>query len=157
MMEKRESMQKQLDHYYSWILNDKRQSVMTRCWCVTVWTAMVVLITLSQLNLSPWRFIIIINLPVFLFWMLDGFQNSFTNLNEQHAMSIEQALVSDKLEGFELGEHLLISSHNHTPFFFKVRAFLASIFLQETLFLFYLMLFLASVVLVMLLPTTPVQ
>ncbi|MFB2974934.1 hypothetical protein [Microseira sp. BLCC-F43] len=151
-MEKRDLLEKQLDHYYSWILSDKKQSVTTRSWCATVWIATVALVTSDKVDLSPLRFTIIIHLPILLFWILDGFQNTFINLNEQEAKRIEEALVSDKMENIDLREHLLMSSHANTPFATKVSALFTSLFLQETLFLFYLVLVAASVILSIIIP-----
>lgn len=150
-MDKRDFLEKQLNNYYSWIISDKSQSVTTRSWCITVWSfSVALLITSDKVNLSHLHVAIIIYLPVLLFWLLDGFQNSFIDSNEQHAKTIEEMLVSEDLEKIDLSEHLLISSHINMKFFSKVKSLLSALFLRETVFVFYLMLFVASLVLAIL-------
>jgi hypothetical protein len=149
-MDKRDFLEKQLNHYYSWIISDKSRSVTIRSWSITVWIfSMALLLTLEKVNLSLLS-LVIIYLPLFLFWILDGFQNSFIESNERQAKRIEQMLVSEDLEKVDLSEYLLISSHINRKFFSKVKSLLAALFLRETVFVFYFILFVASLVLVIL-------
>lgn len=152
VMDKRDLLTRQLEQYYNWIISDKNQSVTTRCWCVTVWIATVAFVSSNKVHLDSLGFTIIIHLPVLLFWILDGFQNSFITLNEQQAQRIEEALALDNVENVDLLKHLLMSSHNNTSFFSKVRVLFSCLFLQETIFFFYLILLIASVVMTMLIP-----
>jgi hypothetical protein len=150
MINKRDFLEKQLAHYYDWILRDKNQSVTTRCWCITIWMASVAWIVAmsDKIHLNFVCLVIIIDLPVFLFWLLDAFQNSFIDINEQYARKIEAILISDELESMSLGEHLLMSNHNNTVISLKIKSFFVSLFLRETVSFVYLVLFLVSTLLI---------
>lgn len=147
-MDRRDFLERQLNHYYSWIISDKNRSITTRSWCITLWVVTVALVISSQVPLSPLYSTIVIILPVLLFWLLDGFHNSFIDLNEQQAMKIERMLMSNSIEDVDWSESLLMTSHTKTPFSDKVKSLLISLFLRETVSFFYLILLVASVILV---------
>jgi hypothetical protein len=147
-VDKRNFLEKQLAHYYYWIISDKNRSLTTRSWCITLWVVTVVLLISNQLNVSLFYFGITLILPVLLFWLLDGFQNSFIEINEQQAIKIEQMLTSNQYENIDWQESLLMTRHAQTPFLLKVRSLLVSLFLRETVSFFYLILLIISVVLV---------
>jgi|GEM_PF-3149620 len=147
-MNKLDLLEKQLDYYYTWIIRDKNRSLTTRSWCLTLWIVNVVLIISNKIALHSLSLSILICLPVFLFWLLDGFHNTFIDLNEQKAMKIENLLLSNKNEPTDLQEYMLISGHINTPFFLKIQLFLTSLFLRETVSLFYFILFVVSLFLI---------
>ena len=149
-MDKRNFLEKQLAHYYYWIISDKNRSLTTRSWCITLWVVTVVFLISNQLHLSILYFGITIILPVLLFWLLDAFQNSFIELNEQQAIKIEQMLTLNQNEDVDWQESLLMTRHAQTPFFVKIRSLLISLFIRETVSFFYLILLIISVVLVIL-------
>lgn len=149
-MDKRNFLEKQLAHYYHWIISDKNRSLTTRSWCITLWVVTVVFLISNQLHLSILYFGITIILPVLLFWLLDAFHNSFIELNEQQAIKIEQMLTLNQNEDVDWQESLLMTRHAQTPFFVKIRSLLISLFIRETVSFFYLILLIISVVLVIL-------
>jgi hypothetical protein len=149
-VDKRNFLEKQLAHYYYWIISDKNRSLTTRSWCITLWVVTVVFLISNQLHLSILYFGITIILPVLLFWLLDAFQNSFIELNEQQAIKIEQMLTLNQNEDVDWQESLLMTRHAQTPFFVKIRSLLISLFIRETVSFFYLILLIISVVLVIL-------
>jgi hypothetical protein len=148
MIDKRDFLEKRLTQYYNWILRDKNQSVTTRNWCLTIWVASVAWVMSDNVRLNSLPSVFIIYLPILLFWMLDSFQNSFIELNEQCAKQIEEILTLDNLDNVKLHEHLPIYSHNNTSFSDKIRAFISSLFFKETVAFLYLILLGASTVLI---------
>jgi hypothetical protein len=148
MIDKRDFLERRLTQYYNWILRDKTQSVTTRNWCLTIWVASVAWVLSNNISLISWHSALIIYLPVLLFWMLDSFQNSFIDLNEQCAKQIEEILTLDNLDNVNLQKHLPIYNHDNTPFSDKIRAFISSLFFKETVSFVYLILLAASTVLI---------
>ena len=150
-MDKRDFLEKQLNHYYSWIISDKSQSVATRSCCIAVWLfSIALLVSSDKINQSPLRIAVIIYLPILLFWLLDGFQNSFIETNEQNAKIIEEMLISQDLPNVDLSQYLLMSSHINRKFLPKLKSLLNALFFLETIFIFYFGLLIASSVLVIL-------
>lgn len=150
-MDKKKFLEQQLDYYYSWIISDKSRSVAIRSWSIAVWLfSIALLLTIEPISQSIFNLLIIVYLPTLLFWLLDGFQNSFIESNEDQARMIEKILVSEEFEGVLLEAYLPISSHLEKTLSAKIKSLLTALFLRETVFIFYFLLLAASSVFIIL-------
>lgn len=137
-------LQAQLTQHYQFWLAQNERSFKVQNWCITVWLATLALPHSVHLDLATSQRLALSLLPVFLFWMVSGVQSAFADLVAQRPKSLEKALLQNDSK-FENGDrYFLVSGTDEVTFRQKLRALVTSLFLAESVTVFYLIIAIAT-------------
>ncbi len=148
-MNKSDMAYRMLDILHSSAERNHEASFRIRGWCITVWMASLAFIMSSDFSLSETQKTVFPFLPIALFWLLDGFQNTFKLVHGRTAGRVEEAIATENLEQLDMKNLLYYSSYPQIPYSEKVRAFFAALFTLETVVFFYIVLTAVTCVIVL--------
>ena len=148
MFEKSEAAIKLLDQLYDVIKCDNDRSNKIRSWCITIWMATLAIVSTGKLTVTLEQKYILSLLPIIMFWLLDGFQNSFILMHSNRAKELENIISNGTYDNLPNDEYFFISGHRKLSFRSKIKALITSLFLRETVTVFYFLLCVSSFVFV---------
>ncbi len=143
-MDSQEIAQKQLEQFYSAVAQGNQMKMTTRNWLVTVWLGITVVIGSDTLEVS---FIITLALylvPVILFWFFEAMLHTLLSIDQSGAWRLEEYLSSSNSDIDLPQNYYLMHRHASETFKEKCYCFLRSMFLAETVILFYLLMIVLS-------------
>lgn len=134
---------KQLDYLYQLIQNSLKTRSMIKGWCITVWSAVAVII-IVQLNNSAESTLInenlfwsILSLPIVFFWMADSVERAREYLYKEQVKNIEKDIVSGKEKIESADELFIMSSYDKFDVWKKIQYCVSSSVSGETIWSFY--------------------
>ena len=114
-------------------------------WCITIWSALFAF-TLSDkaVGLNDMKTIILLIIPVIMFWILEGIFGSIEKRISHHLLNIEEILATYN-EGDDINPQHIFSKMNEktTTYRQKISSFIQAIFI-ESLIVTYLILIIIS-------------
>ena len=143
--------QRQLERLYTNISEDRARCFAIRQWCVTVWLGTLAALASGKLSITIRQALFLTIASVVMFWILDGFQHVFVRINSTRARELEAILANPStIDTFGL-RHFCVSGYKEIAYRTKMRHFVRTLFLNETVFFFYLLLLVGSLTFVFLL------
>ena len=127
--------------------NNNRQAV--KRWCAVVWIAVLAVVFTGKLpvhHLSKFLFVL---LPVLIFWFHEGLLAHHMQFLIQRAKELEKIILSGDYQVIEPKRLFYISFHEDITISLKIRTFLYSMFVMETVAVFYILLIFFSVFLLL--------
>ncbi|MFX0195734.1 MAG: hypothetical protein ACFFCW_06390 [Candidatus Hodarchaeota archaeon] len=124
-----------------------RQRAFIKNWCVTVWSAILLVIFTRISHTDRIEAILILGFPVLFFWGLEGISDAIQSLYGEHSIELEKRISENRLSVDNPVEVFMSSRHLQFSTSDKAIAFFKSTFTRETVLVFYLCLIGASILL----------
>ena len=136
-MDAREVLVQQLEQYYKEIRQKRRARYTIRNWCITIWVAVLIAIGTEKIITDETKAMILVFLPILMFWILEVFQQSFVVLDENRTEVLERILSQTEIL-FPLSiEYFYNAGYTRIPYKSKVRISMSIMFTSETIIIFY--------------------
>ena len=134
----------QLENIYKSIdlTRSNRQNI--KKWCLTVWLAIVVAIMTERIPSSGSYSFFILNIAIVVFWLYEGINSVHTLLFEERARMLETLLISGEYSVANPEKYFAVYGNQYITLNDKSRKFLIGCFRMETIFVFYVVLIILS-------------
>lgn len=126
-----------------------KQTATVKSWCITIWIAILIATMTGRITPDKTQKLLILVIPVVLFWLLEAIYASNMTLLVQNQMQLEERIAKREFSIEKTSDIFVSSRFTENTFFDKCIAFLRAFFTFETIVLFYSVILLTSVVLVM--------
>jgi len=136
-------IEQQLEQYYESFRKDSSDRNNTRKWCFTLWVAILGFIGSGVISFERLQVLVLLYSPIIIFWMLEGFQHSFTYRNMLKAKDLETKLLNKKkieVVDFYINYRLSI------PLKTKLQDLCRTCFTSEVILAYYLTLMIGSTI-----------
>lgn len=135
-----ELAKEQLERLHVGISGNHQRSITTRNWCITVWTASLMLPFAREVPITSIEQVILSLLPVVLFWFLDSFQLSFSYLHQQRALELEKIIATNSWDSYDRVKFSYLAGWQGVSKKKKLGALCHCLLFQETTVVFYILL-----------------
>ena len=118
-------------------------------WCITVWIGLIAVIATNIESLNKSNALIILATPILLFWFLEAMYGGLVYLHDRQILELENYLITPKEE--KLPAHGIYFFTRFCKFTRceRIKAFFHALFRMETVFILYIILIIASILLIL--------
>ena len=141
----KEDVEKQLERVTEDYRSRVNQRNDIRKLCITVWSAILVAVSTSKLQLSATGNLVLLILPVLMFWILEMLQASITTRRRQFICTLEKRLATCNFEYQDPIEIYFESMDQKVTLQQKFSALKEAVVTKETMHLLYLFQVIATV------------
>jgi len=125
----------QLDYLYQLVQNSLRVRSTIRSWCITIWSAIVV-VGITQ-NIENKTLFWILFAEILFFWIADSVERAREYLHRDQIIGIEEDIVSGKSVVNSANEFFALSGYDKNMTIKKLKYCIKSFLTAETIYSFY--------------------
>ena len=146
---------RQLDYLYRLLQGSLKTRTTIKGWCITVWSAVAIIIlarwdSLSEQNqINEFLLLVaVLTVPLFLFWIFDSVERAREYFYKKQMEKIEKDIFNGVDYIKSAGELFVMSAYGNITMWEKFKCCLKSSICSETIFSFYPVLIAASLIFV---------
>ena len=140
-----------IDKLYGDLFFYRNQRENCKKWCVTIWFATLIALASGKIAIDINISLFLLIAPIIIFWVIEAIYAGITIIINKQIGAAEESFERGLYNRKELAKHLVMSGRSNFKFKHKISALLKGAFFTETVFLFYIVLIIGSIIFCLLL------